>query len=58
MLKIFRSGVVRRSVRVEAFSECTAKLQLEMNDKLEKVDFSALWLRYTVDDQKQDVYRG
>ncbi|CBY13864.1 unnamed protein product [Oikopleura dioica] len=46
MLKIFRSGVVRRSVRVEAFSECTAKLQLEMNDKLEKVDFSALWLRF------------
>ena len=46
MLKIIRSSFLRRNLKVNAFSGSSANLKIEINGKSEKIDFSALWLRF------------
>ncbi|CBY09584.1 unnamed protein product [Oikopleura dioica] len=46
MLKIIRSSFLRRNLKVNAFSGSSANLKIKINGKSEKIDFSALWLRF------------
>ena len=48
MLKIIRSSFLRRNLKVNAFSGSSANLKIEINGKSEKIDFSALWLRFFI----------